>query len=234
MSHKKDKYQEMEEEENRYIEIDKTDDDLLQNPQKEFQGGIETEEYDVLPQLDEHTEIKDELETKECIAVAYSFNGQEVKEGLGIYQATTIYKRNMIYSGILLIVFFLYMMNIIKNPDEVFSIFLAVMCVAVLAFIWILPKSHINKTAKAADSQKLNFSMKIYDNCIQIGEDGGSFILAYDKEITAIYETPNLYLVCAGKERIFILPKRCLSQEESDSISTTFKTAIKQRYIQKL
>ncbi|MEG0691489.1 MAG: YcxB family protein [Oscillospiraceae bacterium] len=233
MADKKDKYQQLEEEQDGFIEVDKTDNDLLKNPQKEFQGGIETEEYDVLPDIDSHDDIKDKLAQKEAIKVEYSFNGQEVTEGLTIYQAATIYKRNMIYSAILLCVFFVYVVNIIKNPGEVFSIFLAAMCVAVLGFIWILPKMHIKKTAKAADLQELKFAMKIYDNCIQIGEDGGSFIIAYEKEITAIYETPNLYLVCAGKERLFILPKRCLSKEQNQKVLKTFKAAMQDRYIAK-
>ncbi|MFZ2538903.1 MAG: YcxB family protein [Oscillospiraceae bacterium] len=230
---KKDKYQIIEEEQDNSIEIDKTDNDILKNPQKEFLGGVETEEYDVLPEIDPHEDIKAQLAKKEGIELEYSFNGEEVTEGLTVYQSVTILKRNFIYSAILISVFFIYMVNIIKNPGEIFSVFLAIMCVSVLCFIWILPKLHIKKTAKAADLEELKFSMVVYDNCIKMGEDGGSFIIAYNKEITMIYETLNLYLVCAGKERLFILPKRCLKQGQEQKLVEIFKTAMKDRYIEK-
>ncbi len=228
-----DKNQIVEEEQGNSIELDKTDPDILKNYHSDFHGGVETEEYDVLPELDPHDDIKVQLDQKEGIEVEYSFNGKEVTEGLTVYQSVTILKKNLIYSAILLCVFFVYMVNILKNPAEVFSVFLAAMCVAVLCFIWILPKMHIKKTAKAADLQELNFSMVVYDNCIKVGEDNGSFIIEYSKEITAIYETANLYLVCAGKQRLFILPKRCLKQEQEEKIIEIFKTAMKDRYIEK-
>lgn len=230
---KKDKYQEIEDQQENEIELDKTDHDIMKNPQKEFQGGVETEEFDVLPEIDPHVELQDELEIKEGIEFQYSFNGDEVTEGLTLYQSVTILKRNLIYSAILLCVFFAYMVNIVKNPGEAFSVFLAAMCVAVLAFIWILPKMHIKKTAKAADMQILTFSMIVYDNCIKIGEDGGSFIIAYNKEINVIYETQNLFLVCAGKERLFILPKRCLGQGQEDQLREVFQTAMADKFIVK-
>lgn len=230
---KKDKYQEQEDLMDNAVEIDKDDNDILKNPQKEFYGGVETEEYDILPELDPHDDLKDELAQKEGIELTYSFNGEEVEEGLTVYQSAVLRKKNLVYSVILLAVFFVYMVNIIKNPGEAFSVFLATMCIAVLGFIWILPKLHVKKTAKAANLEELKFSMVVYDNCIKIGEENGSYIVAYNKEISNIFETANLYLICAGKERLFILPKRCVPRETEGKLQEIFKTAMAEKYIVK-
>lgn len=216
---------------NNSIEEDKTDTDILVESKKKMSSSVETQEYDNLPEFDSSEKIEDELSKKDSIFLEYSFNGDEVTEGLTLYQASTILKKNLIYSAILIAVFFIYMVNIIKNPTETFSIFLAAMCVAVLGFIWILPKLHIKKTAKAADLQEFKFSMNIYNDCIKIGDNGGSFVIYFNKEISQIYETSNLYLVCAGKERLFILPKRCLNQENEEKIKSIFKSAMQDKYI---
>lgn len=230
---KKDKYSEPEDNKETSSGEDKIDTDIMKNPQKGFSGGIETEEYDILPELDKHEEMTAELEEKEGISIEYTFNGAEVTEGLTIYQATMLMKRNLIYSLILLVVFFMYMVNIVQNPGELFSVFLAIMCVAVLGFIWILPKTHVKKTAKAADLQEMHFSMVVYDNCIKIGEDNGSYIITYNKDVTNIFETPNLFLICAGKERIFILPKRCLHDDQEQELTSIFKDSMKEKFLQK-
>ncbi|WMJ21794.1 YcxB family protein [Paludicola sp. MB14-C6] len=226
-----DKYEKLEQELEQQEEVTLTEKEALKNPQKEFTGGIETEEYDVVPKFTASCE--EDLKDKEGIKIEYSFNGEEVAEGLKIYQKQTIYKRNLIYTGILFVIFVLYVFSIAKDPSQTLSIFLATMCVVVVAYIWFLPANHIKKTAKAADETEMRFQMTIYDNCIKIGEDTATYILNYNKEITKIFETVKLFVICAGKERIFILPKRCLKDGENTKIKELFQLTMDDQYFKK-
>lgn len=214
------------------IEIDKKDNDIEAQSKVDVKEAVTTEAYDVIPSFETTKEELMALEEKEGIEVEFSFNGEEVKEGLTLFQKETIYKRNLIYTGLLLVVFVMYVIGLSKNPSG-FNIFLSAMCIALIAFIWYTPISHIKKMAKSADENAMKFSMILYDDCIKIGEDNGVFILKYNKEITKIYETVKLFLICAGKERIFIVPKRCLKDGQSTDIKELLQLTMQENYIKK-
>lgn len=230
---KKDKleqYEEIEREQDMSEDIEnKSDADLKKDPQKEFSMGVETDEYDIMPPMGENTEAEAEIEGKEGIEIEYSFNGEEVREGLKVYQRETLFKKNMVYSLILLVVFGVYMVNIVRNPGEILPMFLAVLCVTVVCFLWYLPAKHVKKTAEAADMADLKFKMTIYDTGVRIAEENGSFVIAYGKEINKILETENLFLICVGKERMFILPKKYLNERVKE-VKGIFQNALSENY----
>lgn len=229
----KKNYEEQENEIDNQEEIRITEEEVLANPQKEMAEGVETEEYDIKPVFKTAEEQNINLEEEKGIEIEYTFNGDEVTEALRIFQRDTIFKRNIIYSGILIILFIIYTIGVIKDPTQYLSLFLAVMCISVLGFIWYLPLKHVKKTAKAANDNNLEFTMIVYDKFIKIGEENGSYILNFKKEITKIVETQRIFLICAGKDRVFILPKRCLEIDVSEKFKQTFKAAMAEKYIVK-
>jgi hypothetical protein len=201
-----------------------------ETPVEEF-GAIETESFDHMPQLSSTEE--EELKDKEGIEIEYDFRGAEVAEGLKIFQKETIYKRNLIYTALLFVIFVLYVVGIVKDPSETVSIFLAIMCVVVVGYIWLLPANHIKRTAQAVEENHMKFRMTVYDTCIKIGEEKATYILRYNQEITKIYDTVKFFLICAGKERMFILPKRCLEDGQYSQIKPLFQSALENNYIKK-
>ena len=199
--------------------------------------GVSGEEYDILPDLPEETaaEIEEEVKDKEAIDILYSFKGEDVKEGLKFFQRETLYRKNWIYTGILVIIFVVYLVSAIRNPADAFSMFLAAVCVAVICFLWYLPKKHIRKTAKTADENDFSFHMGVYDTCVRIIQENGSFLLHYGvkQEISKVIESRNLFLLCCGKERVFIIPKRCLEEGAEDKLRQIWKTAMGNLYSDK-
>lgn len=220
------------------IQTDKIDKDLdiKNNEQNKIKQDLTAEEndveYDNLKQEDE--EIFHDFKNKEGIEVVYSFNGEEVTQGLAIFQKITIYKKNLIYSVILVGVFLMYATNFLNDTNNRnISILLAAISVGVLFIIWQLPRSHIKKTAEAADSSDMTFRMSIYDSGIKIGEENGVFAIFYNKEITKIVATQTLYVICVGKERVFILPKRFLNEEKILKITQIFIETMQENLIQR-
>lgn len=232
MDEQNEKYEAVEKKPDQSEDIgSQSDDTLLETPQEDFSKGIETEEYDILPEMEETAEELDILKGKEGVEVRYSFNGNEVRQGLKLFQRETIYKKNAVYSVILLAIFMIYTVNIIRNPSEAFSVFLAALCLAVLMFLWYLPAKHVKKTAEAADKEEMWFTMTVYDNCVRIKEERGGFIIEYGKEISKIFETLNLFLICVGKERIFILPKRFLTDGREEKIRDLFQNGMGEQFV---
>lgn len=191
-----------------------------QKPEKEHIGGsIETDDYDILPEIEQDPAIEEELAGKEGIEVEYSFNGDDVREGLKTFQRAAIYRKNLIYTLILTAIFVLYVLSAVQDAGNILSSILSVLCVAVIAMLWYFPAQHVKKMAAAADTNSdTKFRMTVYDTCVRIAEQNGSFLLHYEGEITRTFETAHLFLVCVGKERIFILPKRYLADGEESQI----------------
>ena len=125
------------------------------------------------------------------------------------------------------------MAGIMKDPSSGLNIFLAVMCVILGVFIWYNPIIHRKKVSKATNENPASFKMTVYPSGIKIGEENGEFVLNYNQDITKIFKTHDLFLVCAGKERIFILPSRCIKESHVDDITKIYKDAMNENYIEK-
>lgn len=196
-------------------------------------SGLTAADYDLDSEFKTEFEEMVELKNRKGLEIKYSFNGEEITEALKIFQRETIYKRNLIYTGVFAAIFILYVISMMMDKSTQFSMFLAVVCIACICFIWYSPLAHIKKTAKAADTHELKFTMVVYDDCVKIGEDEASFVLSFNKEINKIFETPSQFLLCVGKERVFLIPKRFLEDGVTTQVKELFSNAMGDKYIKK-
>lgn len=193
-------------------------------------GSIITSDYDELPPLenDEQAEVLSEKE--DCIHIDYSFKGEDVVEGLSTMQAILRFKKNMINTIILSVVFLVYMLDF----TNIQSIILGCLCLVVIGVIWIMPKIHIKRFAKAADENNIKLSMDIYANSIKVvNSQNVAANLSFNGQINNIIETENLFVICSGKERVFIVPKRCINENLHEFIKEIFEIAMGDKFHQK-
>lgn len=196
-------------------------------------GSVTSDAYDMESEYSE--DEADEFSEKTGIKVDYTFTGDEVRQGLKLFQKETVYKKNIIYTLILAAIFGVYMIGMATQGGiNGFTAFICVMCVSLIALLWYLPLVHVSKTAKSIDQNPvMEFSMEIYDTGVRIREENGSFILHYGKEITKVIETGTLFLLCAGKERLFVVPKRCTG-DQTDAVRDFLKPGIgEEKYLVK-
>lgn len=212
------------------VEADIPDKDIEESEEKALGSAVEGEEYDLEQKNIPHADIEERLNSDEAIKVHYSFKGDDVKEGLKIFQRYTIFKRNIIYTLILAIVTAVYIVTYINEPTNNFSMFMSVLCIAIMGLLWFLPNKHIKGTAKAIDELQMEYDMEIYPDCVRVVEEKGKFILVYGDEISLILETDNLFVICIGKQRAFILPKRYIEEDDKVKIKSLFKEAMKDNY----
>ncbi|MEG2597495.1 MAG: hypothetical protein RR977_03620, partial [Oscillospiraceae bacterium] len=111
--------------------------------------GFSPEKYDVEhPLIDGKRVEEDELHG---IEIKYDLDGEEVKLALKVFQRKTIYKKNLIYTGILLILAILYIQSVMVKPDYTVGKVLGALCFVVIGFIWYLPARHIKATVQAVE-----------------------------------------------------------------------------------
>ena len=192
-------------------------------------AGVTAEQYDMEPATPEQD--ADVFEGEDAIRIAYSFTGEEIKEGLQVFQRETMFKKNMIYTLILAAFFGVYSFSAFQNEPNALTIFICIMCISVIGFIWYMPWNHRRLIARAIDQSQdpLSFVMLIYPNGIRINEEKGSCSMKFGKEISKIAETAKAFLFFSGKERLFVLPKRFVEEEET--VRDRLKNGIGEKYI---
>lgn len=200
--------------------------------------GIVSNKYDEIPpvEISEDTEEgNDPFEGKECVSVVYGFHAQEVKKALQIFQKYMIYKKNLIYSLIICILFFLYLYKIVnqQNADK-FSVFMCVIIISALAFLWYFPLAHIRGITKSVEKMeyKEDFILNVYDNAIVVGEGSSKNTFFYSEGKLKVWENQDLFVIGHGKERVFAVPKRCVKggKEECRKISSLFQNGLDTNY----
>ena len=192
-------------------------------------AGVTGEQYDMEPETPNQTE--DLFEGQDAIRVSYSFTGEEIKNGLRVFQHETMFKKNLIYTLILAAFFGIFSFGAFQKEPNALTIFICIMCVSIMAFIWYMPWNHRRLTARAIDAAQntLSFVMLIYPSGIRINEENGSCAMQFSKEINKVAETEDAFLFFAGKERLFVLPKRFV--EDQEAVRSRLKTGMGEKYL---
>ncbi len=77
--------------------------------------------------------------------------------------------------------------------------------------------------------------MDIYPSLIKVTNSNNDTVsLSFKEQIENIIETQNLFVICAGKTRIFIIPKRSLDEEIVEFIREIFQVAVGNKFYSKV
>ncbi len=191
--------------------------------------GLDAEQYDVSkPWVDgEKVEEEDELHG---IEIKYDLAGSEVKKALKVFQKKTIFKKNMIYTVILAILFLLYLQMLYKDPNSTVAMILAPLCVAVIGFIWYLPARHIKATAQAVELNHDTFRIEICAEGILLNEQNGKYLISYNKPTTKCMELKEIFVICVSQKQVFAIPKRCIPSDKMDEVKKLLKDGLRDKY----
>lgn len=195
--------------------------------------GIVADKFDEEPPINATPEELDKLKEKSGIDVTYNFNADELEVALKIFQKYTIYRKNWIYSLVIGLLFITYLVRLGMGKSQgTFDIFICVICVAVLGMIWYYPINHIKTMVKTVRQNSIeDYKMSIYDDVIVFGEGETATIISYDSGQLRVWETNDLFIIGYAKQRIFLLPKRCLkNDEEIKNISDLLNNGLNNKY----
>ena len=180
---------------------------------------LSADNYDIHIPTPQPADADARIAGKTPIRVFYDMNGAEVAEGLKRFHKLTMYPKNLVYSIILFVIFILYVYRIVTadgGSQGSMQYFLAVLCVALIAFLWYMPHRHIKATVEAVEKERNTFMVDVYDTCMMVGEADNQMMVDYamPKPRVIAFETPLVFGIGIGKEKVFLLPKRCLEGNE--------------------
>lgn len=194
--------------------------------------GIVADNYKDTPKLKVDAQQDAQEDHGDGIHLQYGFTGEESKEALKIFQKYTIRKRYLIYFLILAVLLIFYLYNIIFQNGSQVSMFIAVVCIAVMCFIVYLPHSHIKHTVSAIDANPYteDYEMTVYQDGIRMGSGENANFVPYGKKNFRCWETEDLFIIGHEKQRVFILPKRCCPEEVMEPLIQRMKEGFGEAY----
>ena len=193
--------------------------------------GLTADQYAVSKPWLESDRLSEEEEAEiGGVEIEYDLKREEVAPGLRAFQRRVSFKKHMIYTAILLVVAALYAQAVWTRPDYDLGKVMFGISVFVLFMLWFLPWRHIQATVKAIESDPARFKLTVTPVGILLPEDGGQYLIRYSAPEFAAVELENAFTLCVSREKVFILPKRCVPPEKMDEVRQMLKDGLRERY----
>ena len=189
--------------------------------------GVNADKYDVSEPWLDGKRVDDSVEG---LGIDYDLKGEEVETALKYFQKKTIYRKNAIFTVILAVIAALYGQAIFKNPDYAMGYFMIVLAVAVIFMLWFLPARHIKSAASAADISEDTFHLEFCPGGLLLPQEDGRYLVGFDRPAMRAVEFPSLFLIVASKEKLFVLPKRCIPEEKQEALRELLREGLGARF----
>ena len=189
--------------------------------------GVNADKYDVSEPWLDGKRVDDSVEG---LGIDYDLKGEEVETALKYFQKKTIYRKNTIFTVILAIIAALYAQSIFQDPSYTMGYLMIVLAVGVIWILWFLPSRHIKSAAQAADLSQDSFSLEICPGGLLLPQEDGRYLVGFDRPAVRAAEFSDLFLIVASREKLFVLPKRCIPEEDQQSLREMLKEALGARF----
>ncbi len=189
--------------------------------------GVNADKYDVSEPWLDGKRVDDSVEG---LGIDYDLKGEEVETALKYFQKKTIYRKNTIFTVILAVIAALYGQAIFQNPDYAMGYFMIVLAVAVIFMLWFLPARHIKSAANAADISEDSFHLEFCPGGLLLPQEDGRYLVGFDRPAMRAVEFPSLFLIVASKEKLFVLPKRCIPEENQEALRELLREGLGARF----
>lgn len=153
----------------------------------------------------------DPLEEELGIAIDYSFTPDEIKEALILFQKNTIYRKNLLFTLVIAVLFLIYLTQMILDGANNLNQIICIVSVCAMAMIWYFPLQHVRQVVKAMrlEEHPMDYHMVVYPNAIRVGQGEQASVVYYKDNLLQFWETERLLVLGYNKQRLFALPKRC-------------------------
>ena len=152
----------------------------------------------------------------------YTIPAELYDEAYRLYQRKYLLWKNWILEGILTLLTVDFIVTAVKDPSNGLTYFLMVLCVVLLALLIFHPLRIRRRVMDAVKEMgELSYVAALSEQEIVIqtlteGEQGEEIpptVLEYDEKMQ-IWEAEPFFLICEGKERFYVLPKKALYDEQ--------------------
>ena len=175
------------------------------------------------------------------LSVAYDIKNTEEEEAFVTFQKKYILKSNILKTVAFGILALLFIYQIINAPDNFASWLCFVVCLAVIFIVWYNPikiRKTLMQSLKPLEDDRYIF--KLYENkftietvipqeeideAIKEGEEPVKIppkVVDFSDTGLSVLEKENMFVIFLKKESIYVLPKRCMTENEIKQLSYMF------------
>lgn len=184
--------------------------------------------------------------TTEIAQIEYDILNTEQEQAYLYYQKKYVYKKNWLKTigfGILAIGFAI---SSFRNPSQALNFILLTICIAAIVIIWYNTKkirSSIVEALKIIEDDKYMFTL--YDdrfvikttltNEVEFEEENvlpvPPKVVNFSTNHLDIIEKNNMYIFIIKKDMIYVLPKRCMRDNQITTITEFFSNKLSSMFI---
>lgn len=201
-------------------------------------------------QLDELEEVKSEEVSEKTkhpiLSFEYNVKNEEEDSAFRLFQKKYVYKKNWIKTAAFAVAAVLFFVSIYRSPNQPMNYLLAAICIAAICIIWYNTKkirvSLINALKMIEDDR---YIFTLYDNDFKIetvqneevDENGEVIPPIPPREVSFldislhVFDTSDKFVLVLKKDTIYVLPKRCMDNEQIEILKKVFSEKLNQDYI---
>lgn len=145
----------------------------------------------------------------------------------GLWQTQVLKKRGLrIAETVLLAVLAgMYLLSYLRNSSYIMGLVLGILCLVILAALWIVPHMEARSTASAYAANTKRFSICISAEGIFADQEGLCSFFPMDGNMI-VYGTKKYFNLLIENRRLYVIPKACLSDEDIRYLTGLFKEKV--------
>ncbi len=186
--------------------------------------------------------VEKNQENTPLLSFEYTITNEEEGEAFTVFQKKFVYKKNWIKSILFGIAAVLFIISAARNPSQALNYILCALCLAMIFIIWYNTKkikSSLLDALKLVENDRYIFTLYKYkfkietiipeeekENSEEEIPDVEPKIYDFSDLSLKAYEDTDKFLLILKKQTIYVLPKRCMTQEQIDILRNTLKARL--------
>lgn len=198
-----------------------------------------------LENISENEEITPVNNAEPVLTVNYDVKNEEEGQAFLLFQKRFVYKKNWIKTVAFAVVALLFVISIAKSPDQPLNYMLAAICASAIFVIWYNTKkirTSLMDALKMLEDDKYLFTLyedKFKIETIEtetIDENGEELppvqprVVNFSDITLNVFETEDKFVLVLKKDTIYVLPKRCMNEEQTEILRKTFSDKLKEDF----
>lgn len=202
-------------------------------------------EIEAVDTSEENNVTEPEIKGKKLVSIQYDVKNEEEGQAFLLFQKKYVYKKNWIKTIAFAVAAILFVISIARSPEKPINYILATLCFAGIFIIWFNTKkirTSLMDALKLIEDDKYIFTL--YDDCFSIetilaedvDENGEKIapveprIVSFDDTFIDVTETESMFVLILKKDTIYVIPKRCMSDEQIGTLKNVLSEKTKENY----
>ncbi len=189
--------------------------------------------------------IMDEINENPVLTVNYDVKNEEEGQAFLFFQKKYVYKKNWIKTIAFAIVALVFLWSVYKTPDQPLNYMLVAICVAAIFVIWHNTRkirTSLMDALKILEGDKYLFSLyedKFTIETVEaetVDENGEPLppiqprVVTFADTTLNVFEAEDKFIIVLKKDTIYVLPKRCMNEEQIAVLRNTLSEKLKEDF----